>query len=577
MHHRFCFILLLLSLPILSNAEGTRELMPYPSDSIGKGVIVASRNGAPNNYGFFAVPQANINNRLCFSVSSATEHVYLGMQWLYLTPGRFLIKNSAGIKVLDTTDVPVSGPGYIPDYYSAIAGPSTVASGGYNPMLFNPPAAGDYFIEFIYTIVIGSEQPDAVLRYFDLTVTTAGNVPIPGRLWSRNWYLSTMGDQNEFVFNGKMYAYSDDQIVTEINFNGMKPYLFRVGCNQNGCNNYEPFELARKSRAENSVNPQYKIFLNDPDPLLYPTGVPGQLTSVTTTNPCDGTVVLAIEATKDGTVSVMIDINPLPGYQPEDVNLTGDILAGTTNLLTWNGLNGQGLPVANGTPVTIRVTYINGLTNLPLYDIEANSHGFIVNLVRPAGPKPALYWDDSNVGGSRQLDGCLSATGCHTWGYSVGNINTVNTWWYAFTDEWPPFVLNYRRDQTVSQQERICPDDSLLFAGSWLTTAGQYSHTFTAVLGCDSIVNLNLTIKPGPVVAFGPDTTLCQNASLTLQSTTGTGFTYLWSTGATTPSITVSSTGTYSLVATAPNGCSDSDSINVTAAPVILPKQILHD
>ncbi|HBZ66398.1 MAG TPA: hypothetical protein DEO70_06120 [Bacteroidales bacterium] len=577
MPHRLRFILLLIILPFLSNAEGTKELMPYPSDSVGRGVIVASRNGAPNNYGFFAVPQATANNRLCFSISSAAEHVYLGMQWLYLTPGRFLIKNSAGVKVLDTTDVPVAGAGYIPDYYSAIAGPSVVSAGGYNAMLFNPPAAGDYFIEFIYTTVIGSQQPDAVLRYFDLTVTTAGNIPIPGRLWSKNWYLSTMGDLGEDVFRGKMYAYSDDQIVTEVNFNGMRPHLFRVGCNPNGCNDYEPFVLARKSRAENSIYPQYKIFINDPDPLLYPTGVPGQLTSVTTTNPCDGTVSLAIEVTKDGTVSVMIDIDPLPGYQPGDVNFTGGVYAGNTNVLTWNGINGQGLPVANGTPVTIRVTYINGLTNLPLYDIEANNYGFIVNLVRPAGPKPALYWDDTNVGGSRQLDGCLSATGCHTWGYSVGNINTVNTWWYAFTGEWPPFVLNYRRDQTVSQQERICPDDSLLFAGSWLTTAGLYSHTFTAVLGCDSIVNLDLTIKPGPVVSFGPDTTLCQNASLTLQSTTGTGFAYLWNTGATTPSITVSSTGTYSLVATAPNGCTDSDTINVTAAPVILPKLILHD
>lgn len=570
-----CFVVLLALLPLMTRGEGTSQLMPFATDSVGRGVIVAGRNGAPNGYGFFAVPQATPANRLWFSIGATTEVVYLGMQWLYPTPGRFLIKNSAGIKVLDTTDVPTAGAGYIASYYKAIAGPQPVAPGGYNPLIFLPPAADDYFIEFIYTIIIGSNPPDAVLRYFDLTVTDAANYPITGRLWSRNWYLSTMGDSGQDVFRGKLYAYSDDQIVTGIDFNGMRPHLFRVGCNPNGCNDYEPFVLARMSRSENSVYPQYKIFLNDPDPNLFPTGVPGQLTSVTTTNPCDGTVSLAMEVTKAGTVSVMIGINPLPGFQTEDVNLVANVTAGS-NTIVWNGLDGLGNPVNNGTSITLGITYINGLTNLPLYDIEASTAGFIVNLVRPAGPKPRMYWDDTNVGGTAQPDGCLTPSGCHTWPLSVGNNNTINTWWFAFTHEWPELPLTYRRHQTYAVTEHICPSDSLPFAGSFLHTGGFYSHTFVAALGCDSTVNLTLDVMPGPVIDLGADITLCQAATITLNPNTGTGFTFLWSTGATTPSITVNSTGLYAVTATAPNGCTDSDEVSVVAAPLIEPKAIRH-
>lgn len=364
--------------------------------------------------------------------------------------------------------------------------------------------------------------------------------------------------------------------MTQVDFNGMRPHLFRVGCNHNGCNNYQPFTEARKSRIENSVYPEYKVFFNNPDPALFPTGVTGTINSVSISNLCDGTVNITVDVTKTGTVSVMIGINPLPGFQNEDVNLVEDVAAGA-NLITWDGLDGLGNPVANGTPVTFDITYINGLTNMPLYDIEIQPVGFIVDLVRPAGTKPALYWDDTGINGTRNLDGCLSPAGCHNWGITIGNVKTVNTWWYAFTDIWPTTTLTYRRDMSYYDAVHMCPSDSVLFAGSYLHTGGDYSHTFTAALGCDSTINLSVTLMPGPVVNFGPDTTLCQGVSLTLQATTGTGFTYLWNTGATTPSITVNTTGTYSVTATAPNGCTAGDEINVTTASLILPKSIRHN
>ncbi len=62
-------------------------------------------------------------------------------------------------------------------------------------------------------------------------------------------------------------------------------------------------------------------------------------------------------------------------------------------------------------------------------------------------------------------------------------------------------------------------------------------------------------------------------ATLTANVTGGTGpFTYAWSTGATTASISVNAPGTYSVTATGANGCQGTDEIVITqdiAAPAV--------
>ena len=65
-----------------------------------------------------------------------------------------------------------------------------------------------------------------------------------------------------------------------------------------------------------------------------------------------------------------------------------------------------------------------------------------------------------------------------------------------------------------------------------------------------------------PDASLGPDTTYYGTA-LSLHAPAMLGATYLWSTGETNDSILVSSSGTYAVTVTAPNGCTDSDSIDV--------------
>lgn len=68
-----------------------------------------------------------------------------------------------------------------------------------------------------------------------------------------------------------------------------------------------------------------------------------------------------------------------------------------------------------------------------------------------------------------------------------------------------------------------------------------------------------------PVVNLGADTTICQGTTLTLNAGSATGTTYAWSTGATTPTLAVTTAGTYHVTVTQA-GCSASDTIVVGTA-----------
>jgi hypothetical protein len=62
----------------------------------------------------------------------------------------------------------------------------------------------------------------------------------------------------------------------------------------------------------------------------------------------------------------------------------------------------------------------------------------------------------------------------------------------------------------------------------------------------------NFTISPLPKVNLGNDTILCSGTTITLNAT-NTGSTYLWSTGATTPTLSVNQSGSYHVTVT--NSC----------------------
>lgn len=101
-----------------------------------------------------------------------------------------------------------------------------------------------------------------------------------------------------------------------------------------------------------------------------------------------------------------------------------------------------------------------------------------------------------------------------------------------------------------------------------VSTPGTYTLTVTTGNCTGSAATITLAADADPNLQISGNNFYCTGGTTTLTAT-GTGISsYLWSTGATTPSITVSSAGTYTVTATMPGGCQFQKSVTVTQSPV---------
>ncbi|MBL7997764.1 MAG: T9SS type A sorting domain-containing protein, partial [Candidatus Kapabacteria bacterium] len=99
-------------------------------------------------------------------------------------------------------------------------------------------------------------------------------------------------------------------------------------------------------------------------------------------------------------------------------------------------------------------------------------------------------------------------------------------------------------------------------------------ETITAT-GCQATATRQITVNSRPVVTITPSgpTTLCTDGSVTLAATPGFAQ-YAWSTGATTPSITVTQGGSYSVTVIDINGCTSNASTPITVSITNRPKPV---
>lgn len=101
------------------------------------------------------------------------------------------------------------------------------------------------------------------------------------------------------------------------------------------------------------------------------------------------------------------------------------------------------------------------------------------------------------------------------------------------------------------------------------SASGPHTVTIANSQGCQVISTFNVTLHALPVVNLGADITLC-GAPGQLLDAGNAGSNYLWNTSATTQTINVSTSGTYSVTVTNANNCSASDAVNIqfNAMPV---------
>lgn len=168
---------------------------------------------------------------------------------------------------------------------------------------------------------------------------------------------------------------------------------------------------------------------------------------------------------------------------------------------------------------------------------------------------------------------------------------------------WPDTSLDYTvafRDACGNQVTRdfyvevlprasvdLGPDDSLCIGSNLILNAGlgytyqwsggASSQTFTVVGPgvysvtvsngiCEDSSSIEIFPQASPLIELGPTQDLCPGDSLQLGLNTSNGSTLLWSTGATTDSIWVSSGGSYSVIADSA-GCNSYDTVLVNLIP----------
>lgn len=145
-----------------------------------------------------------------------------------------------------------------------------------------------------------------------------------------------------------------------------------------------------------------------------------------------------------------------------------------------------------------------------------------------------------------------------------------------------PDNLTFCPSQTVTWSVGLGSDYTYLWNTGEITESidisvtGNYSVTVTDTLGCQITSDL-LYFEEDPFssdVSLGPDASLCSGNQLALESGASEATDYVWNTGENTPSILITTSGTYYVDVINGNGCTASDTIEVTIigeAPVVVP------
>ena len=244
--------------------------------------------------------------------------------------------------------------------------------------------------------------------------------------------------------------------------------------------------------------------------------------------------------------TTMLTANGGTSYLWSNSSTSTSISVGTAGMYTVTATNAQGCSAAASTYVTVNA--------LPTPTISGNTsicQGETTTLTASGGV--SYLWNNNSTNASITVS--TSGTYRVTATNAQGCTRSVST-----------YVTVYPTYNTPRSRV-ICQGESYDFFGQSLTESGIYEHTLYSVHGCDSIITLTLTVQT-PQVTISGNVNLCGDDSTIL--TASGADSYVWSTGETTPSITVAPTATttYSVTGTTLYGCSGTASVTVNVMTV---------
>jgi uncharacterized repeat protein (TIGR01451 family) len=415
-------------------AEGTPQASPNPTTSV-TALLTSNETGSLISGSYFNCPD---DNRVKFLINSTGESFYFGFDWytyVAASPTRLTnlywrIRTVSAIGIIPAGGVVASGRwdetgasgGRITTFAQASAGPNIGGSvpAGYTPLIFNPTAAGEYWIEYfrgtnVNTPIAAGTRSLAPLFDFTVANNSGAFTKHPGRVYSGKWgmvavaptgaadpYTVSSSAKAEPVF----YAYTADQVNVKIDFeDGFQPIAFQVAVNSYGVSTVgSDWTVTRKSinaATGPTLTGGYKVFLNVPDNVQFPLApLPASPTFLNPAFTGCGPYTFNYNISSSGDVKLLLDLDGTPGYQTPGADRILEALnvSPGNNTLVWDGLNGLGVAVPSGTNFNIALTLLRGRFNLPLYDAEINSKGIRIGIVSPLlSTNATMFWDDTNL------------------------------------------------------------------------------------------------------------------------------------------------------------------------------------
>ena len=321
---------------------------------------------------------------------------------------------------------------------------------------------------------------------------------------------------------------------------------------------------------------------------LWSTGATTSSIEVSTTGTYNVTITNANGCTS--TCSRDFTVNPLPtcgitGIQTVCAggSRTFTATAGMSSYLWSTGATTSSIEVSVTGAYSVTITNANGCTS-------TCSRDFTVNPLPICG----ITGEDQICSGATTQYCATAGMASYLWSTGATtaciSVNTTGTYNVTITNQngcsstcGKTLTVNPLPVCTVTGDTTVCAGGSVQFCAAtattylWSTgattqciavaTTGTYGVTTTNASGCTSICSRHLTVNPLPTCGITGIQTVCAGGSRTFSATAGMA-SYLWSTGATTSSIEVSTTGTYSVTITNANGCTSSCSRDFTVNPL---------
>jgi gliding motility-associated-like protein len=240
----------------------------------------------------------------------------------------------------------------------------------------------------------------------------------------------------------------------------------------------------------------------------------------------------------DATIQPLLDTTLC---QTTNINFTGNITAGvyTNPNYQWQYSTDAGASWSNSGPLSsINTQSFNFNTNV------APAEYRIRYLVSPQGiAQNANCHAESNV--------------------SIVRIDTIDQDFLAFTDTTVCPTTAFELSINSSYASNYLWSTGAITPSIFVNNEGIYAAEISSPYGCKAYDTATVHFTGVNEQNLGPDTTFCEGTSYTLQSNSNTADSYLWNTGAQTPTLAVTESGTYWLTADL-DGCKVTDTVLVT-------------